>query len=83
MVAGLFSVANADVAALKQAVRWALQHTSGGARARLDEALQLMAERGAFSVVEVLAADAFVNVETPDDYANLIADVWPRLAAAA
>jgi NDP-sugar pyrophosphorylase family protein len=81
MDAGMVSVASADVSALKSAVRWALQHTSGGTRARLDEALQLMAERGAFGVVDVADTDAFINVETPDDYAKLIADVWPRVVA--
>ncbi len=82
MKAGLVAIANADVAALKASVRWALEHTSGKTKARLDEALQLMVERGAFVAVDVAADEAFVNVETPDDYARLIADVWPTLAKA-
>ena len=79
MKAGLVAVASADVAALKASVRWALEHTSGKTKARLDEALQLMVERGAFIAVDLTADDAFVNVETPDDYAHLIAEVWPRI----
>ena len=78
-LAGLWSIAPTDVEPLQRALRWALTHTSGGSKARHDEALQLLVERGLVDAVGLDPLDTFHAVETPDDYARLITDVWPAL----
>ena len=78
---GLTAVAAADVDRLRQALQWGLQHTSGRGRFRVDEALQLLAERGRLDAVMTGADDIIHVVRTPEDYARVLAQ-WPILKAA-
>ena len=58
-----------------------LQHTSGRGRFRVDEALQLLAERGRLDAVMTGADDIVHVVRTPEDYARVLSQ-WPILKAA-
>lgn len=78
---GITAVAGDDVARLRQALSWGLQHSSGKGHFRVDEALQLLAERGRVDAVKVGADDVVHAVRTPEDYARLTAQVWPSLKA--
>lgn len=78
---GLTVVAADDVARLRQALAWGLQHSSGRGRFRVDEALQLLAERGRVDAVTAGADDVVHAVRTPEDYARLTQQVWPVLKA--
>jgi len=78
---GLTAVAAADVARLKAALQWGLQHSSGKGRFRVDEALQLLAERGRVDAVVTGADDIVHAVRTPEDYARVLSQ-WPILKAA-
>lgn len=78
---GITAIAAADVVRLGQILAWGLSHTSGGPRFRIDEALQVLAERGAVDAVLAGADDIVQAVRTPEDYARFTADVWPALKA--
>jgi choline kinase len=78
---GITAIAAADVVRLGQILSWGLEHTSGGARFRIDEALQGLAERGAVDAVIAGADDVVQAVRTAEDYARFSADVWPALHA--
>jgi choline kinase len=80
-IPGITAVAAADVARLGQILAWGLAHTSGGPRFRFDEALQVLAERGAVDAVLAGADDVVQAVRTPEDYARFTADIWPALKA--
>lgn len=79
---GVTSVTAGDVESLRRAVRWAVDHTSGRTRARYDEAIQMLVERGRVDAVAVNDSDRFLAVDTPDDYAHLITEHWPALQQA-
>jgi choline kinase len=78
---GLTVVAADDVARLRQALAWGLQHSSGRGRFRVDEALQMLVERGRVDAVTAGADDVVHAVRTPEDYARLTQQVWPVLKA--
>lgn len=78
---GLTAVAADDVARLQHALAWGIAHTSGRGRFRVDEALQLLAERGGVDAVAAGADDIVQPVRTVEDYHRLKTDVWPGLKA--
>jgi choline kinase len=78
---GITAVAADDVARLRQALQWGQQHSSGRGRFRVDEALQLLVERGRVDAVVTGADDIVHTVRTPEDYARVVSQ-WPILKAA-
>ena len=78
---GLTAIAAEDVERFQRALIWGQAHTSGRGRFRVDEGLQLLAERGRLDAVSAGADDIIQAVRTVEDYARLTADIWPGLKA--
>lgn len=78
---GLTAIAAEDIERLQRALSWGQAHTSGRGRFRVDEGLQLLAERGRLDAVPAGADDIVQAVRTVEDYGRLTSDIWPALKA--
>jgi choline kinase len=70
-----------DHAALRAASDWVLAFSTAKARSEHEDVTNALLRAGRLDAVPCDSEDLCMEVDTPDEYATLIADVAPRLAA--
>jgi choline kinase len=79
---GLVLLAPSDHALARAAIAWCLGYSTAKLRTEHEDVTRLLMRRGRVDVAMLPADALFMEVDTPDDYARLVRDVWPRLRGA-